>query len=149
MSLIDTIKADLVTAMKAGDDTRKTTLRAIITAAKTAETAEGADGPLADDAVEKLIATEVKQRTEAAEIYQEAGDEDRAGVEIAERAILQEYLPEPLSDDELQAIVGDVMAAGGYTTKKDMGSAIKDVMTKVGGRAEGKRISQLVGSFLS
>lgn len=149
MSLIDTIKSDLVSAMKAGDDTRKTTLRAIITAAKTAETAEGADGPLADAAVEKLIATEVKQRTEAAEIYEEAGDADRAGVEIAERAILQEYLPEPLSDSDLEAMVSEVITAGGYSTKKDMGAAIKDVMAQAQGRAEGKRISQLVSGFLS
>ena len=149
MSLIDTIKSDLVAAMKAGDDTRKTTLRAIITAAKTAETAEGADGSLGDEAVEKLIATEVKQRTEAAEIYEEAGDNDRASVEIAERAILQEYLPEPLSDSDLEAMVGEVIAAGGYSTKKDMGAAIKDVMAKAQGRADGKRISQLVNGFLS
>ena len=149
MSLIDTIKSDLVSAMKAGDDTRKTTLRAIITAAKTAETAEGADGPLADAAVEKLIATEVKQRTEAAEIYEEAGDADRAGVEIAERAILQEYLPEPLSDSDLEAMVSEVITAGGYSTTKDMGAAIKDVMAQAQGRAEGKRISQLVSGFLS
>jgi len=149
MSLIATIKADLVTAMKAGDDTRKLTLRAIIASVQTAETAEGVDGPLDDAAVEKLIATEVKQRTEAADIYTEAGDETRAGVEVAERTILQEYLPEPLGDEELEAIVTEAIAAGGYSSKKDMGSAIKDVMAKVSGRADGKRVSQLVGNLLS
>lgn len=149
MGLVDTIQEDLVKAMKAGDDVAKTTLRAVKTAIKTAEAADGAGDELSDDAVMKLIATEIKQRTEAAEIFAEAGEAEREAVEVAERAVLLTYLPEPLSADELDAIVAEVIAEGGYTTKKDMGSAIKDVMAKAGQRADGKTVSSAVGKALS
>ncbi len=135
--------------MKAGDDVKKTTLRAVMTAVKTAETAGGVDGELADDAIQKLIATEVKQRTEAAEIYTEAGEADRAANEIAEREVLQSYLPEPLSQDELDALVAAVITDGGYESKKDMGAAIKEVMARAQGRADGKTVSGAVGKALS
>ncbi len=149
MGLAETIREDLVTAMKAGDDVTKTTLRAVLTSIKTAETAESGGTELSDDAVMKLIATEVKQRTEAAEIFAEAGESEREAVEVAERAVLQAYLPEPLTADELDAIVTQVISDGGYTTKKDMGAAIKAVMAKAGGRADGKTVSGAVGKALS
>jgi uncharacterized protein YqeY len=149
MGLADTIQEDLVAAMKAGDDVKKTTLRAVLTAIKTAQTAEGAGDELSDEAVQKLIATEVKQRTEAAEIFAEAGEAEREAIEVAEREVLQAYLPEPLSADELEAIVAQVIADGGYTTKKDMGTAIKEVMAKAGGRADGRTVSGAVGKALS
>lgn len=135
--------------MKAGDDVKKRTIRAVITSIKTAKTAEGATDTISDDAVMKIIATEVKQRTEAAEIFAEAGETEREGIEVAEREVLQAYLPEQLSSDELDAIVSEVIADGGYTTKKDMGTAIKEVMAKVGERADGKTISGAVGKALS
>ncbi len=148
MSLRETLQTDLVAAMKAGDDTKKMTLRAVMTAIKTAESAGGA-AALDDAAIEKLIATEVKQRTEAADIYTEAGEADRAAVEVAEREVLQSYLPEPLSADELESLVTSVIADGGFDSKKDMGTAIKQVMAKAGGRADGKSVSALVGRMLS
>ena len=148
MSLRETLQQDLVTAMKAGDDVKKTTLRAVMTAIKTAETSGSAED-LDDAAIQKLIATEVKQRTEAFEIYEEAGEAERAAVEAAERDVLQAYLPEPLSDDELSALVASVMADEGYETKKDMGAAIKDVMAQAQGRVDGKRVSGAVGAALS
>ncbi len=135
--------------MKAGDDVKKTTLRAVLTAIRTAEAAEGADGELDDAAVQKLIATEVKQRTEAAEIYIEAGEAERAANELAEREVLQSYLPEPLSEAELGELVASVIADGGYTTKKDMGAAIKEVMARAEGRADGKTVSAAVGQALA
>lgn len=149
MGLADTIQEDLVAAMKAGDDVKKTTLRAVLTAIKTAQTAEGAGDEISDEAVQKLIATEVKQRTEAAEIFAEAGEGEREAIEVAERDVLQAYLPEPLSAEELDAIVAQVIADGGYTTKKDMGAAIKEVMAKAGGRADGRTVSGAVGKALS
>ena len=81
MSLRDTLQADLVAAMKAGDDTKKTTLRAVMTSIKTAETSGSAE-ELDDAAIQKLIATEVKQRTEAFEIYEEAGEPDLSLIHI-------------------------------------------------------------------
>ena len=149
MSLTETVQADLTAAMKAGDDVKKTTLRAVLTAIRTAEAAEGTTGALDDEAVQKLIATEVKQRTEAAEIFTEAGEADRAATELAERDVLQSYLPEPLDADALEALVATVIADGGYTTKKDMGAAIKDVMATAGGRADGRTVSAAVGAALA
>jgi|GEM_PF-318282 len=149
MTLRDTLQTDLVAAMKAADEVNKTTLRAVITAVKTAEAAQGVDGELDDAAIMKLIATEIKQRNEAAEIFTEAGEAERAAKEIAERDVLQAYLPDPLSAEELDALVSAVISEGGYNTKKDMGSAIKDVMNRAGGRVDGKTVSGAVGKALS
>ena len=149
MGLAETLQEDLVAAMKAGDDVMKTTLRAVLTAIKTVQTAEGGGDEISDEAVMKIIATEVKQRTEAAEIFAEAGESEREANEVAERAVLQGYLPEPLSADELDALVADVIAEGGYTTKKDMGAAIKEVMARAGSRVDGKTVSGAVGKALS
>lgn len=149
MGLADTIQTDLVAAMKAGDDTKKTTLRAVLTAVKTAETADGAGEPLSDEQVMTIIASEVKQRNEAAEIFVGAGETDRYQKEIDEREVLQAYLPEPLSAEELDTIVAAVIEEGGYSTKKDMGAAIKQVMAKAAGRADGRTVSAAVGSALS
>lgn len=149
MGLSEQIKSDLVDAMKAGDDVRKTTLRAVLTAIKTAETADGAGDSLSDEQVQKLIATEVKQRTEAAEIFAEAGEAEREANEVAEREVLQAYLPAQLGPAELDALVAEVIAEGGYTTKKDMGSAIKEVMARAKGAADGKTVSAAVGNALS
>ena len=149
MTLRETIQTDLVAAMKARNDIEKTTLRAVLTAIKTAEASEGVDGELDDPAVMKLIATEIKQRNEAAEIFADANEEERAAKERAERAVLQAYLPEPLSTDELETLVAAVIAEGGYTTKKDLGAAIKEVMAQADGRVDGKTASGAVGKALS
>lgn len=149
MGLADTIQTDLVAAMKASDDVKKTTLRAVITAIKTAEAADGASGSLSDDDVLSIIASQVKQRTEAAEIFEGAGETERYEAEVAERDVLQAYLPEPLSAEELDELVKAVISEGGYTTKKDMGTAIKEVMARSGGRADGRAVSGAVGQALS
>ncbi len=149
MPLTDTLQTDLVTAIKAGDAVAKSTIRSVITAVKTAEADEGGGDPLSDDAVLKLIAIQVKQRTEAAEIFEGAGEQERADKEIAERVVLQRYLPEPLSDTELETLVADVISEGGYSSKKDMGAAIKDVMARADGRVDGRRVSAVVGPALA
>ena len=147
--LAETLQSDLTDAIKAGDDVRKTTLRAALTAIRTAEAAEGAGGALDDAAVKKLLATEVKQRTEAAEIFADAGEADRAAAELSEREILQAYLPEPLDAEALDALVDDVISEGGYSTKKDMGAAIKAVMARAEGRADGRTVAAAVGAALA
>lgn len=148
MSLTETLQADLTAAMKAGDEVKKVTLRAVLTAIRTAEAAEGASGALDDAAIQKLIATEVKQRSEAAEIFTDAGEAERAAAEMAERDVLAGYLPEPLSADELEHLVATVIAEGGFSTRKDMGSAIKQVMARAEGRADGRTVSAAVGAAL-
>ena len=148
MALADTIQTDLVAAMKAGDDVKKTTLRAVLTSIKMAQTADGADDAISDEEELAIIASEVKQRNEAAEIYVGAGETDRYQTEIDERDVLQTYLPEPLSPEELDELVSAVISEGGYTTKKDMGAAIKEVMSRAAGRAEGRAVSSAVGQAL-
>ena len=135
--------------MKAGDDTKKTVLRAVLTEIKTAQTAEGASDTVYDDKVLSIIASEVKKRNEAAEIFQGAGEADRYQKEIDERNVLQTYLPEPLSAEELDELVAGVIADGGYSEKKDMGKVIKEVMAQAAGRAEGRVVSAAVGKALS
>jgi uncharacterized protein YqeY len=149
MANLETIQSDLTAAMKAGDDVKKTTLRAVLTAIKTAQANAGAGTKLSDEEIQKLIATEIKQRTEAAEIFADAGEAERAAKEVAEREVLQGYMPEQLSSEEVDALVAQVIADAGYSTKKDMGSAIKDVMAKASGAVDGKTVSQAVGKALS
>ena len=149
MANLETIQSDLTAAMKAGDEVKKTTLRSVLTAIKTAQANAGAGTELSDEQIQKLIATEIKQRTEAAEIFADAGEAERAAKEVAERDVLQAYMPEQLSAEEVDALVAQVIADGGYSTKKEMGSAIKDVMAKAGGAVDGKTVSQAVGKALS
>ena len=149
MGLAETIQADLVVAMKAGDDTKKTVLRAVLTEIKTAQTAEGADDTISDEKVMSIIASEVKKRNEAAEIFAGAGETSRYQVEVDERDVLQTYLPEPLTEDELDELVSAVITEGGYSEKKDMGTVIKEVMARSAGRAEGRAVSAAVGKALS
>ena len=96
-----------------------------------------------------IITTQVKQRNEAAEIFQGAGETARYEAEVAERDVLQTYLPEPLSAEELDELVKAVISEGGYSTKKDMGAAIKEVMARADGRADGRTVSAAVGQALS
>lgn len=149
MGLAQTLQDDLVTAIKAGNETQKAVLRAVLTEIKTAETAEGANDPVSNDKVMAIISSEVKKRNEAAEIFQGAGETGRYQKEIDERNVLQTYLPEPLSQEELSALVSEVIADGGYSEKKDMGTVIKAVMAKASGRAEGRAVSAAVGQALS
>lgn len=149
MGLAESIQQDLVAAMKAGDKTKKTVLRAILTEIKTAQTAEGADDEVTDDKVMSIIASEVKKRNEAAEIFVGAGETGRYQIEIDERDVLQTYLPEPLTEDELNEMVAAVIAEGGYSEKKDMGTVIKAVMGRAAGRTEGRAVSAAVGKALS
>lgn len=146
--LIDTIRADLTTAMKARDALTMRTLRAVIAAVQEAEVAGGAAKTLDDAGVEKVIAAQAKRRIEAAEAF-EAGDRlEKAADERAELVILEGYLPEALSDDDVAALVDRVLADNGFTEKADMGKAMKAVNAEVAGRADGRMVADLVKSRL-
>ncbi len=146
--LIDTVRADLTTAMKARDALTMRTLRAVIAAVQEAEVAGGAATTLDDAGVEKVIAAQAKRRIEAAEAF-EAGDRlEKAADERAELAILEGYLPEALSDDDVAALVDRVLADNGFTEKADMGKAMKAVNAEVAGRADGRMVADLVKSRL-
>ena len=151
MSLHDQIEADLRTAMKSRDKARTSALRMLIAAIKNRATADGLSpqGRLDDEVVEKVLATEVKRRREAAVAYEEAGRTESAASEAAEAEIYEAYLPEQLSDDELAAIVDEAIAETGAQSPKEMGQVMKAAMAKVQGRADGSRVSALVKARLS
>ena len=147
--LIDAIRHDLTEAMKAKDQLRLRSLRAIIAAVQEAEVAGAESKTLTDDEVRKVIASQVKRRVEAAEAFTEAGRDERATAELAEKDVLEAYLPAALEHDELVAIVTEALTAGGWTTMADMGPAMKAINAEVAGRADGKTIADLVKSQLS
>lgn len=147
--LIETIRDDMKTAMKARDAVSLRTLRGVIAAVQEAEVSGKEASTLDDSGVEKVIAAQAKRRVEAAEAF-DAGDRpEKADDERAELAVLENYLPKRLSDDELAALVADTLAAEGITTKADMGRAMKAVNVKVAGRADGRAVADLVKSSLS
>jgi len=147
--LAERMQQDLTTAMKARDEVRVATLRMAIAAVKEAAVAGSQAKELTDADVEKVLRTQVKRRDEAAEAFQAGGREEQAQRELDERAILSAYLPEELDDAELEALVDEALAAGGFTDASRMGPAMNTVMAAVAGRAEGKRVSAIVKAKLA
>ena len=143
MSLIDRVKSDTAAAMKAGDKERVQALRLITNELQKAAK-ESSDG---DETA--VLQRERKRRLEAAEAYAGAGRDDLASGERREAEIIEEYMPEQLSDEELDAIVGDAVAESGAASPKDMGKVMSLVMPKVQGRADGKRVSSVVREKLN
>jgi uncharacterized protein len=138
VTLIDQVKSDTAAAMKAGDKERVQALRLITNELQKAAK-EASDG---DEAA--VLQRERKRRLEAAEAYAEAGRDDLAQGERREAEIIEQYMPEQLSDDELDAMVSDAVAESGASSQKEMGKVMSLVMPKVQGRADGKRVSALV-----
>jgi uncharacterized protein len=151
VSLHDQIEADLRTAMKARDKARTSALRMVIAALKNRATADGLSpqGRLDDEVVEKVLATEVKRRREAAAAFEAGGRDESAASELAEAEIYEAYLPEQLSDEELTSIVDEAIAETGAESPKAMGQVMKAAMAKVEGRADGSRVSALVKARLT
>ena len=147
--LIETIRTDLTTAMKAKDSVRLDTLRSIIAAVQEAEVAGSTATKLDDAGVLKVIAAQLKRRHEAAEAFDAGGRPEKAAAERDEAVILETYLPAGLSADELSALVDATLAANGYTTKADMGAVMKAVNAAVAGRADGRAVADLVKSRLA
>lgn len=146
MSLHSQITADLNASMKARDKARTSALRMLVSALKNQAIAEGRgpQGTLEDDEVERILASEVKRRREAAAAYRDAGRTESAESEEAEAAVYEGYLPEQLSDEELAGLVDEAIAEVGAEDVKQMGQVMKTVMPKVQGRADGSRVSGLV-----
>ncbi len=144
MTLLETVRADLREAMKAKDRLVVATLRSVVAAVQEAEVAGSAARELDDAEVEKVISAQAKRRVEAADAFDQGGRADRAAAEREELAVLERYLPERLSDDDLAALVDRVLAEGGFTAMSDMGPAMKAVNAEVAGRAEGRTVADLV-----
>ncbi|RLE22250.1 MAG: GatB/YqeY domain-containing protein [Actinobacteria bacterium] len=147
--LIEQIRTDLVEATKGREKMRQRTLRSVIAAVQEASVSGTESKELDDDAVMAVIKAQVKRRVDAAEAF-DAGDRpDSADEERAEMKVLEGYLPAAMSDEDLESIVAGVMEANGFETKADMGKAMKAVNSEVAGRADGRRVADLVKSKLS
>lgn len=147
--LIDQLQTDLTAAMKARDSQTVSVLRMAVAAVKEAKVSGEQARELTDDDVLAVLAKEAKRREEAATAFTEGGREDQAAKELAEREILARYLPAPLTDEELEAIVDEVLAAEGLSEASQMGQAMKAVTARVAGRRDGRAVSALVRSRLS
>ena len=147
MSLIVRLEAELKQAMADREAERRDTLRLILSSLRSAE--KELQRPLHDDEELQVLQRERKKRTEAAEAFREAGREEQAQGEERELAVLEEFMPEPLSEDELEEIVDDAIAENGATSMRDFGRVMADVMPQIAGRADGSTVSQLVREKLA
>ena len=147
MTIQEQLTADLATSMKAGDSEKTGVLRLIRSSIKNEAIKIGHD--LGDDEVTKVLQREAKQRRDSIDAYEKAGREDLATTEKSELEVIQSYLPEALSEEELAKVVDEVISAQGATDMKSMGAVIGAVMAKVGASAEGGVVSRLVRERLS
>ncbi|HEY3102632.1 MAG TPA: GatB/YqeY domain-containing protein [Pyrinomonadaceae bacterium] len=148
MSLKQQIISDMTAAMKAQDAARTSTLR-MVKAAITNREKEGS-GELTDEDVQKLLRSQVKQRRDSVEQYQKGGRQDLADKEQAEIAIIEAYLPQAASQDEIDSAVAAAIAETGASSMKDMGAVMKAAMAKLAGKnADGKAVSETVKAKLS
>jgi uncharacterized protein YqeY len=134
MSLAESVKQDLTTAMKAGDKTRVGALRLLLSELQKAAK-DGSDDELA------VLRRERKRRLDAAGQFRDAGRGELADTEEAEAVLIAEYLPAELGEDELRAIVEQAITETGASSPKDLGGVMKVAMDRVAGRADGKRVS--------
>jgi uncharacterized protein YqeY len=147
MSLVVRLEDELRQAMLARDDERRDALRLIISSLRAAE--KELQRPLSDEEELQVLQRERKRRNEAAEAFRSGGREEQAAAEERELAVLEEFMPEPLSDDELEEIVDNAIAEVGATSLRQVGRVMADVMPQVAGRADGSRVSQLVREKLA
>ncbi|MER5948891.1 GatB/YqeY domain-containing protein [Streptomyces sp. NPDC001904] len=145
------LQEDLNAAIKGRDELRSSTLRMTLAAITTQEVAGKEKRELADDEVQAVIVKEAKKRREAAEAFEKGGRAESAARELAEGEVLAEYLPQQLSDAELEQIVGQAVEeakAAGAEGPRAMGQVMKIVKPKVGDRAEGGRVAAAVKKLL-
>ena len=147
MSLIARLESELQDAMRERDALRRDALRLILSSLRSAQ--KELQRPLSDDEELQVLQRERKRRLEAAEGFRAGGREEQAEAEEDELAVLQEFMPEPLSEEELERIVDDAIAECGATSMRDLGRVMADVMPQVAGRADGSAVSQLVREKLA
>ena len=147
MSLKERIKADIKEAMRAKDVTKRDTLRNLNAAIKQIEVDERRE--LNDSEIEAILSKYLKQREDALSQFKEAKREDLVAKEESEIAIVKQYLPEPLSDDELKELVKKVANEVGATSMKDMGKVMGAIKKEVGSRADGSKVNKFFKEILS
>lgn len=149
MNLFDTISNDIKSAMLAKDKVKLETLRGIKKEFIEAKTAKGGSGELSDDAALKILTKMMKQRRESATIYMEQNRPELAENELAEAAVIEQYLPKQLTEEELTAVLTAIIAEVGATGPQDMGKVMGGASKKLAGRADGRAISTKVKELLS
>jgi uncharacterized protein len=147
VSLQQRIQTDIALAMRGGETLRRDVLRMVSSAAHYAEKRNGR--PLTDDEFLAVLSREVKTRRESVEAFRGGGREDLATKEEAEIAILSDYLPQPLTDTELGVLVREAIQATGASSARDMGKVMGWLAPHTRARADGKRVSELVGQALA
>jgi hypothetical protein len=145
--LITELEQEVKDAMLARDADRRDALRLILSSLKSAE--KELQRPLSEDEELQVLQRERKKRVEAADAYRNAGREEQAEDEEYELEILEEFMPEPLSEDEIEEIVDDAIAENGATSLADLGRVMADVMPQIAGRADGSTVSQIVREKLA
>ena len=133
--------------MLARDAPRRDALRLILNSLRSAE--KDLQRPLSEEEELQVLQRERKRRNEAAEAFRAGGREEQAQQEELELEVLEEFMPEPLSEDELERIVDDAIAENGATSLRDMGRVMADVMPQIAGRADGSAVGQLVREKLA
>ncbi len=147
MSLIARIEEELTTAMRTRERERAGALRLTLAALRAAE--KELQRPLAESEELQVLHRERKRRAEAAEAFREAGRDEQAAAEERELAVIEEFMPEPIDEEELERIVDDAIAETGATSLRDLGRVMADVMPQVAGRADGSTVSRLVREKLA
>ena len=145
--LIERIQGEAMAALKAGDRRRAEALRLIVAALKHERT-QGARHDLSEQEETAVLKRERKRRVEAAEVFEQAGRTEQAAQERYEEEIIAAYLPEELSDEDLERLVDEAIASTGASSPKEMGKVMGAVMKEVAGRAEGGRVRALVSARL-
>lgn len=149
MSLKDKINTDIKEAMKAKKKDELTALRAIKSAILLAETAEGNSGELKEADEIAILTKAVKQRKDSAETFQKQDREDLANKELGEAEVIQRYLPQQLSEDELKEKLQKIISEVGASSPKDMGKVMGKASQALAGQAEGKVIASMVKTLLN
>jgi uncharacterized protein YqeY len=147
VTLVKRLEGEVKDAMLARDATRRDALRLILNSLRSAE--KDLQRPLSEEEELQVLQRERKRRNEAAEAFRSGGREEQAEQEETELAILEEFMPEPLSEEELEQIVDHAIAETGATSLRDMGRVMADVMPQVAGRADGSAVGQIVREKLA
>ncbi len=144
--MLKTIEADLKTAMKAGDKPRVSTIRLLLSALKNEKIQAHRD--LTDEEIEAVIRRGAKQRKDSIEQYGRGGREDLVAAETAELAILEAYLPQGLTDADLESAVKTIISDRSLTSKKEVGAVMKELMVRYKGRVDGRKAQEIAQRLL-
>jgi hypothetical protein len=147
MTLITELEEDLTDAIKSGEESRRDTLRLILSELRLAE--KELQRPLDESEELQVLQRERKKRVEAAQAFRDAGRDEQADQEEDELDVIEDYMPEPISEEDLERIVDDAIAETGATSLGDLGRVMADVMPQVAGRADGSTVSAFVREKLA